>query len=113
MVTFFQNLFSSIFFVIKHKRILFGLIVLAPLVALAIGKISQGWDNDSDRGDIAIKDGTFGENYSTPVYLNQGWTAADSLWFYNITQGSALIPYDFFSYSKKRILKHYFVLIKI
>ena len=40
--------------------------------------------------------GALGEKYSTPVYLPQGWDAADSLWFYNTTQGSALLPYDFF-----------------
>jgi hypothetical protein len=55
MATFFQNIFSWIFFLIKRKRLLFGLIILSPLVALTIGKIYQGWDNDSDRGAIAIQ----------------------------------------------------------
>ena len=48
-----------------------------------------------DRGAIAINDGALGESYATPVYLDQGWDEADSLWFYNTTQGSGLLPYDF------------------
>src|SRR4029077_11542630 len=31
-----------------------------------------------------------------PKYLDQGWTANDSLWFYNTSQGSGLVPYDLF-----------------
>lgn len=74
------------------------LIILAiPLgISLLIGKIYQSWDDDPERGAIAIDNGAFGENYSTPIYLDQGWTANDSLWYYNTTQGSALMPYDFF-----------------
>src|SRR5690606_29961917 len=51
---------------------------------------------DPDRGAIAIENGAFGESYSTPIYLDQGWSESDSLWFYNTTQGSGLLPYDFF-----------------
>ena len=65
-------------------------------ISLAIGKAYQRWDDDPDRGGMAISDGQFGEDYSVPVYLDQGWNEADSLWFYNITQGSALLPYDFY-----------------
>lgn len=65
-------------------------------ITLAIGKLYQKWDDDPERGALAITNGTFGEDYSTPLYLDQGWSANDSLWFYNTTQGSALIPYDFF-----------------
>ena len=31
-----------------------------------------------------------------PQYLDQGWTAADRMWFYNTSQGSRLIPYQWF-----------------
>lgn len=65
-------------------------------ISLLIGKIYQTWDDDPERGAIAIENGAFGENYSTPIYLDQGWSANDSLWYYNTTQGSALMPYDFF-----------------
>ena len=30
------------------------------------------------------------------VHLPQGWSVAQSMWFYNISQGSDLMPYDFF-----------------
>jgi len=71
-------------------------LVVSMLVGLAVGKIYQGWDDDPERGAIAIENGAFGENYSTPIYLDQGWSPNDSLWYYNTTQGSALMPYDFF-----------------
>lgn len=78
---------------------LFKLLVLMAIVmaiSLGIGKVYQQWDDDPERGALAIQQGAFGENYSTPLYLDQGWSANDSLWFYNTTQGSALMPYDFF-----------------
>ncbi|MBS0496605.1 MAG: ribonuclease E [Proteobacteria bacterium] len=53
-------------------------------------------DHDPDRGAHMNGSGKFGERYSRTVYLDQGWSAADSLWFYNTTQGSNLLPYDFF-----------------
>lgn len=36
------------------------------------------------------------ENYSQPVYLNQGWTEAERNQFYFTPQGSYLIPYRWF-----------------
>ncbi len=84
----------------KYKRALFNaaLIFIACLIImLIIGKIYQSWDDDPDRGAIGIENGAFGESYSTPIYLKeQGWDESDSLWFYNTTQGSGLIPYDFY-----------------
>lgn len=71
-------------------------IVISMVVALIIGKAYQNWDDDPDRGAIAIEGGEFNEDFETPIYLEQGWTESDSLWFYNTTQGSNLIPYDFY-----------------
>ncbi|MFT5676443.1 MAG: hypothetical protein ACI808_002388 [Paraglaciecola sp.] len=88
-----SNLLS---FINKRKWLILALLLVPMLVALIIGKTYQSWDDDPDRGAIAIDSGAFGENYSVPVYLEQGWSASDSLWFYNTTQGSALLPYDFF-----------------
>jgi cytochrome c1 len=70
--------------------------LLINVVILGIGKTYQKWDRHPDRGAIGIESGALGESYSTPIYLNQGWSKSDTLWFYNITQGSALLPYDFF-----------------
>jgi cytochrome c5 len=66
------------------------------MLILAAGKTYQHWDDDPDRGAINIEKGAFDENYATPTYLDQGWSEADSLWFYTTTQGSALLPYDLF-----------------
>ena len=63
---------------------------------LAISKTYQSWDSHPHRGSVAIEQGEFNESYSQPIYLDQGWSEEDSLWFYNTTQGSNLIPYDFF-----------------
>ena len=85
--------------VFKNTRIAVLLLLLTlilMLVALAIGKAYQHWDNDPDRGAIAMQNDPFGENFNTPVYVDQGWDNSDSLWYYNTTQGSNLLPYDIF-----------------
>lgn len=71
-------------------------ILVSMLAALIAGKVYQHWDNDPDRGAIAIDALSLGESYTTPVYVDQGWSESDSLWFYNTTQGSNLMPYDLF-----------------
>jgi len=76
-------------------------IVAVAAVPIVIAKILQHWDNDPDRGAIAIDAGAYGESYATPRYLDQGWSRSDSLWFYNTSQGSALLPYDFFLVLKR------------
>ena len=80
----------------KLLKMAAAIAALGVVVVFVIGKLYQSWDDDENRGAIAIENGAFGESYSTPVYLDQGWDEADSLWFYNTTQGSALLPYDLF-----------------
>lgn len=83
----------------KHyKRIMvFFLCVLASMIsALITGKVYQHWDNDPDRGAIAVQNRSLDEAHDTPIYLDQGWSNAQTLWYYNTTQGSNLMPYDFF-----------------
>jgi len=80
------------------KSLLVGLLVLiiiAPFAGMAIAILYEDWDDDPERGAVAVENGTFNESYRVPEYLNQGWENHDSLWFYNTTQGSALLPYDF------------------
>jgi hypothetical protein len=79
----------------KITRYALLLIIAVPLLGLVTTKTYQGWDNDPDRGAVAIEHGTTDESYQTPEYLSQGWNESDSLWFYNTTQGSGLLPYDF------------------
>jgi hypothetical protein len=75
------------------------LIIFLPLV---YAKIWQHLDNDPDRGAIGIADSAYNESYATPRYLDQGWSPNDSLWFYNTSQGSGLMPYDLFMALKQR-----------
>jgi hypothetical protein len=86
------------FFKRLERPILFcvAVVVAIAFVPIVVAKILQNWDNDPDRGAIAIDGGAYGESYSTPRYIEQGWRASDSLWFYNTSQGSAVLPYDFF-----------------
>jgi hypothetical protein len=52
---------------------------------------------DADRGALGdTAPDLFGDHADKVVYLDQGWDAADSLWFYTTTQGSDLVPYDVF-----------------
>ncbi|MEE9303071.1 MAG: di-heme-cytochrome C peroxidase [Thiotrichaceae bacterium] len=73
-----------------------GMLVPVFVLTLLAGKIYQNIDRDPDRGAIEISTKSMGESYITPVYTKQGWNPQESLWFYNTTQGSNLLPYDFF-----------------
>ncbi|RYY01193.1 MAG: ribonuclease E [Gammaproteobacteria bacterium] len=94
------NAIAGLFrFIRRHSRAFtITTLLLAGLVMIIfiVGKAYQRWDDDPQRGAVAINSGEQGESYATPEYLDQGWSESDSLWFYNTTQGSGLIPYDFF-----------------
>ncbi len=74
---------------------LLAVIVVTSFLGIIGAKFYQDWDRDPERGAVSITGGAFGEDYAVPEYLEQGWGEADSLWFYNTTQGSALLPHDF------------------
>lgn len=97
-MSFFSSAFSSAGFKRLRRIILFVVFWggLSMGLTLLAGKIYQHADQDPDRGSIGIEKGEFGEGFTTPVYLDQGWSKADSLWFYTTTQGSVLLPFDFF-----------------
>src|SRR3546814_15427656 len=81
-----------------RKAALYLLLVLAlaPFAGIIGAKIYQNADDDPDRGGVSVEKAVFDDSYAAPPeYLNQGWSASDSLWFYNTTQGSALLPSDF------------------
>ncbi|MBL8237110.1 MAG: hypothetical protein JNM66_06815 [Bryobacterales bacterium] len=73
--------------------IAFLLLRSSTLMDRAYYKISA---TPEDRGAAIVTADIFGDRFTQVKYLNQNWTAADSLWFYNTTQGSDLLPYDFF-----------------
>ncbi|HWY54058.1 MAG TPA: di-heme-cytochrome C peroxidase [Terriglobales bacterium] len=94
----------------KYAIFLFLFLVVAMVVTTVISKIYQFWDVGSNsyfarlkgdgwefqRGAATVAPDQFGDQFSTVRYLWQGWKPADSLWFYTTTQGSDLLPYDFF-----------------
>ena len=47
-------------------------IVVLPFIGIIGAKIYQYWDTDAERGAVAVAEGEFGENYSTPEYLGAG-----------------------------------------
>lgn len=93
--------FTHVVASIKPYLYLFKAALLVVIALFAAGllatKTYQKWDNDPDRGAIAVQNSAFGDSYTTPVYLDQGWDESDSLWFYNTTQGSGLLSYDLFA----------------
>jgi hypothetical protein len=94
----------------KHALFLLVFLALAMIVITTISKLYQFWDVGSNswfdrlkgegwefqRGAAAVQQDRFGDQFSSIMYLQQNWKPADSMWFYNITQGSDLLPYDFF-----------------
>jgi len=83
-----------------------SLAIAAVLIVLLILSLSTTWydtawymarDRNDNRGAITVPTDALGDaKLSKVVFLNQNWDPSDSLWFYNTTQGSDLLPYDFF-----------------
>jgi len=86
-----------------NVRTIFKWLLIIIVILYALGIIVnrilfqwEFWDADSQRGAMAIHNDPIDTNNSIPLYLDQGWNESESLWFYNTSQGSNLIPYDFF-----------------
>ena len=80
--------------------LMIALVVL--VVIIVIGNIIrselQYWDDDPSRGATAAgmsEPDSMGDAFTRIVYPDQNWAPEESLFFYNTTQGSNLIPYDF------------------
>lgn len=83
------------------RRVLIYVLIFIVLFMLVIVLIEAPSDrlipeNEPERGAAIVQQDQFGDSFSTIEYLDQGWDATDSLWFYTTTQGSDLMPYDFF-----------------
>jgi len=77
------------------KFVCFGFVLFAVLSSAA--PAFSFWEGDPDDREAAtVQQDIFGDTFSSVEYVDQGWTPSDSLWFYTITQGSDLLPYDFF-----------------
>lgn len=72
------------------------LVVVVPPLVVALLNAREVSDTDPGRGAAIVAQDVFGDRFSKVVYLDQNWKPEDSLWFYTTTQGSNLLPYDFF-----------------
>lgn len=72
-------------------------LVPALVAVSALLSACAALDTDPERGAATVKQDIFGDHFSTVEYLpSQNWKPSDSLWFYTVTQGSNMMPYDFF-----------------
>lgn len=72
-------------------------LLLLPLIYIALMEnVYEFRDTDPQRGAATPKQDKFGDVTTSTKYLPQGWKEQDTLWFYTITQGSDLLPYDLF-----------------
>jgi mono/diheme cytochrome c family protein len=77
-------------------------VLLSTLLIAFLSACASISDGDPDRGATTVKQDFFGDRFTTVEYLPQNWTANDSLWFYTVTQGSNMMPYDFFMVLEKK-----------
>jgi hypothetical protein len=68
----------------------YGLLLSLALNATAADDIGPS------RNAYVAKDDPLGESVESVVYLNQGWSPGQSVQFYFTSQGSQIIPYDWF-----------------
>ncbi len=73
-------------------------ISLVSLVTLMVSGCTSLSRNifDAHRNALLLPEDTLGDQVSRVVYPDQNWDPDDSLWFYNTTQGSHLLPYNIF-----------------
>ena len=81
----------------KMLSLLLLVLIFVPLLGILVDKSYWQFRDDApDRGATAVtRDPSTGVD-DRVIYLNQNWGPQDSLWFYEATQGSDLVPYDFF-----------------
>lgn len=79
----------------KQYHLGLGVMILASIF-VGCTYTSQGLFLDENRSAIPEPTDHFGDSAKTIVYTEQNWDAADSLWFYNTSQGSNMIPFDVF-----------------
>ncbi|MFZ6657355.1 di-heme-cytochrome C peroxidase [Undibacterium sp. TJN19] len=83
-------------FKIRHGFLLLILLFIIPPLFIVLAQHWEVSDSDPDRGAATVKQDVFGDSAAKIVYLDQNWKPEQSLWFYTTTQGSNLLPYDFF-----------------
>ncbi|MDV6340628.1 di-heme-cytochrome C peroxidase [Nitrosomonas sp. Is24] len=84
------------YFISSEKRSLFSYVAsMLSIGILSACTLIPGNEPD-DRHAVTVEKDHLGDSYTKVQYLDQGWNSVDSLWFYYTTQGSNLMPYDFF-----------------
>ncbi|GAA6134073.1 10S-dioxygenase [Oceaniserpentilla sp. 4NH20-0058] len=63
------------------------------LLSTGCAYMSQGFA-EKEAVAVVAPDDFFNDSANRIIYPEQNWDSADSLWFYNTTQGSNLLPYD-------------------
>jgi hypothetical protein len=102
MKTFLANILQQLNMRLNRGALfILGLVFILAGVGLVANAGPKFSDNDPDRGTTIVHADLFGDSFNRVVYLDQSWNNAESLWFYNTTQGSNLIPYDFFMVLEK------------
>lgn len=86
-------------YAVRERR--FQILLLTLLIAFLSACASMN-ESDPDRGAATVNQDFFGDRFATVEYLPQNWSATDSLWFYTVTQGSNMMPYDFFMVLEKK-----------
>lgn len=84
------------YFISSEKRSLFSYVAsMLSIGILSACTLIPGNEPD-DRHAVTVEKDHLDDSYTKVQYLDQGWNSVDSLWFYYTTQGSNLMPYDFF-----------------
>lgn len=84
------------YFISSEKQSLFSYVAsMLSIGILSACTLIPGNEPD-DRHASTVEKDHLGDSYTKIQYLDQGWNSAESLWFYYTTQGSNLMPYDFF-----------------
>jgi ribosomal protein L44E len=79
----------------KQFHLGLGAVILASFF-VGCTYTSQGIFLDENRSAIPEPTDHFGDSAKRIVYTDQNWDAADSLWFYNTSQGSNMVPFNVF-----------------
>lgn len=97
----------------KNLFKIFVVVVITLGFFTSFVKTVQNWDDDADRGAMLMSESHFGDSFDK-IYpglaINeegdevpwQGWEPEDSMWFYTTTQGTDLLPYDFYMVLEKK-----------
>jgi hypothetical protein len=55
----------------------------------------------NDRAGLVLADDPWGDGATKLLYLDQGWSVPETLWFYYADQGSTLMPYEVGTWSRR------------